>query len=134
MTKREIAIQFGDSLDSDEYAITRSVLADDCEYIIGNEKLLGPIEISKSYENNMIEGKKKLDKLEWGKCKIEDISETEFFIHFTDYLTHKSKEFVHRCKQKVIVGQNYKIVKIEHISDPEEQEKLNSYYKSVGFK
>ena len=109
MTKRAIAIQFGSSLDRDEYSVTRSVLADNCQYIIGNETLLGPDKISKSYEDNMIAGRKKLDKLEWGKCKIEDISDFEFYVHFTDYLTHKSKEYIHRCKQKVTIGSNYKI-------------------------
>ena len=106
MTKREIAIQFGNSLDRDDYSATRSVLADECEYIIGEEILFGPIEISKSYEDNMIEG----------------ISASEFYVHFTDYLTHKTKEYIHRCKQRVTVGANNKIVKIEHISDPKEQE------------
>ncbi len=134
MTKRETAIRFGNSLDQDDYSTTRFVLADECEYIIGEDIINGPIAISKSYEDNMIEGRKKLDKLEWGTCEIEDISATEFYVHFTDYLTHNSKEYIHKCKQKVTVGINNKIIKIEHIEDLEEQDRLNSYYKSVGLK
>ena len=134
MTKKEVAFQFGNSLDKDDYARTRSVIADECEYLIGEKSLFGPVAIAKSYEDNMKEGKKKLDKLEWGECKIETINENEFFVHFTDYLGHKSIEYVHRCKQKITVGPNNKIVRIEHISDPAEQKRLDAYYKSVGLK
>jgi len=134
MNNRAIAILFGNSLDRDDYATTRSLLSKDCEYVIGEKIILGPEQISKSYEDNMIEGRKKLNKLEWGQSEIEDLSDTEFFVHFTDYLTHNDKKYIHRCKQKLTVGPNNKIVQIEHISDPVEQEKLNTYYKSVGLK
>lgn len=134
MTKRKVAIEFGNSLDNDDYSVTKKTLANDCQYHIGQQILFGPDEITKSYEDNMIEGRKKLDKLEWGNCKIVDISESEFFVHFTDYLTHKSRDYIHRCRQKITVGTNNKITKIEHISDPEEQERLINYYKSVGLK
>ncbi len=134
MNKREIAIEFGNSLDKDDFVTTRSILAKDCKYNIGNEILIGPENIAKSYEDNMIEGRKKLDKLEWGQSQIENINETEFYVHFTDYLTHKNKAYTHKCKQKVVVGADNKITSITHISDIEEQESLNNYYKSVGLK
>ena len=130
----ETAVLFGNSLDKDDFATTRRVLADDCCYIIGDEKLIGPTAISSSYENNMIEGRKKLDELEWGQSRIEEINENEFYVHFTDYLTHKGIKYVHRCKQKLTLDANSKIVRIEHIDDPLEQERLNDYYKRVGLK
>jgi len=133
MEKKEIAALFGSSLDKDDFATTRTLLSDDCRYI-GEEELIGPVAIAKSYEDNMIEGRKKLDQLEWGQCKIEAINASEFYVHFTDYLTHQGKAYTHRCKQKVVVGSNHKIERIEHISDPVEQEKLDAYYRSVGLK
>ncbi len=132
--KREIAVKFGNSLDKDDFATTKSTLDIACVYVIGNDILTGPDEIVKSYEDNMIEGRKKLDKLEWGQCEIEEINEDEYYVHFTDYLTHNGIQYIHRCKQKLTVGPDNRIVKIEHIDDPLEQESLNSYYKSVGLK
>ena len=82
MSKKEIAMLFGSSLDNDDYSKTRSVLAEECTYIIGEEVLVGPVAISKSYEDNMIAGRKKLDKLEWGQSNIEEINETDFFCAF----------------------------------------------------
>lgn len=134
MNNREIAALFGNSLDQDDYETTRNLLSSDCIYIIGDAIILGAEKIAQSYEDNMIEGKKKLDQLEWGQSEIEAINETDFFVHFTDYLTHKGKAYTHKCKQKVTVGPHNKIVKIEHIDDPIEQENLDHYYKSVGLK
>ena len=134
MEKREVAILFGNSLDNDDYETTWSILALDCNYQIGDELIVGPENISKSYEENMIAGRKKLDRLEWGQSEIEDISEAQFYVHFTDYLTHKGIEYIHRCKQKITVGPGNLIIRIEHIDDPKEQENLDNYYKSVGLK
>ncbi|MFT5823825.1 MAG: hypothetical protein ACI8ZM_005088 [Crocinitomix sp.] len=129
-----IAKVFGTSLDQDNFELTASVLSDDCIYKIGTTTLNGPQEICNSYEENMIAGRKKLDELEWGKSKITRISENEFFVHFTDYLTHQNKKYTHRCQQKLTVNSDGKISEIEHIHEQEEQDKLDVYYQTVGLK
>lgn len=131
---KEIAERFGQSLDNDEFNSTKELLSPDCKYIIGDETLIGPDDICGSYEQNMIEGRKKLDDLEWGKSRIESISDSEFFVHFTDYLTHKGEQYTHRCKQRLTLHESGKIVLIEHIHDQEEQDKLDEYYRRVGLK
>lgn len=130
----EIAQAFGVSLDEDDFKRTASLLSSDCVYHIGEEQLTGPEEICNSYESNMIEGRKKLDVLEWGKSYIEPINTNEFFVHFTDYLTHKEKKYTHRCKQKLSFNSEEKICMITHIHDPEEQGRLDDFYRSVGLK
>lgn len=127
----EIARQFGDSLDKDEFERTKELLSQDCKYLIGNDTLIGPKDICRSYEQNMIEGRKKLDKLEWGKSSVEVISDSEYFVHFTDYLSHKGINYTHKCKQKLTID-GQKIILIEHIHDPEEQKRLDGFYKKVG--
>ncbi|MEZ4920980.1 MAG: hypothetical protein R2792_17900 [Saprospiraceae bacterium] len=127
-----IAQCFGTSLDQDDFETTRSVLSPDCVYFIGAEKLIGPEAISNSYEQNMLEGRKKLDSLEWGQCRIEALSTSEFLVHFTDYLRHKGRDHIHRCTQKVSINPSGKIFRIDHLDNPEEQEKLNQFYQEVG--
>ncbi|MFK7947140.1 MAG: hypothetical protein AB8G11_06110 [Saprospiraceae bacterium] len=131
---KTIATNFGTSLDNDDFETTKMLLSVDCEYFIGDTTLTGPEAIAGSYEANMIEGRNKMDKLEWGKSEIETISDTEYFVHFTDYLTHKGETYIHRCKQKVSVNDDGKIFKIVHISNAEEQQKLKAFYKRVGIK
>jgi hypothetical protein len=127
----EIAIKFGESLDKDEFYITMKLLSPDCHYKIGSEILTGPKDICYSYEQNAIQGRKKLDKLEWGQSKIETINNNEYFVHFTDYLTHKGITYTHKCKQRLIIKDS-KITFIEHIEDDDEKAKLNEYYRKVG--
>jgi hypothetical protein len=78
---KEIAIQFGQSLDNDDFNQTKKLLSQSCKYIIGDDTLVGPENICQSYEQNMIEGRKKLDVLEWGQSRIETIDNSEFYVH-----------------------------------------------------
>ena len=130
--KKEIAIQFGQSLDNDEFNLTKNLLSQECKYIIGNEVIIGPDDIGHSYEQNMIEGRKKLDVLEWGQSCIEPINESEYYVHFTDFLTHKGRSYTHKCKQQLLINDEGKITLIKHIHDQEETDRLENYYKEVG--
>ncbi len=129
---KEIATQFGVSLDNNNFNATKKLLSKDCKYIIGKETLIGPEAICASYQQNMIEGRKKLDKLEWGKSNIEAINNSEYFVHFTDYLTHQGIHHTHKCKQKLTINNSGKIILIEHINDLVEQNSLDEFYRKVG--
>lgn len=128
---KEIAEAFGVSLDQDDFERCKTLLDANCIYVIGDETLNGPTDIAGSYEANMIAGRKKLDKLEWGQSRIEALNDGTFFVHFTDYLTHKGEAYMHRCKQRLTIEDN-KVTRIEHIHDETEQQALNGYYKGVG--
>jgi len=128
------ALRFGESLDHDNFEETKELLSQNCRYLIGDEILIGANKICLSYEQNMLDGRKKLDNLEWGKSRIESISDSEFYVHFTDYLTHKGKSYTHRCTQKLHVNEDGLIISIEHIQDQDEQDRLDHYYKEVGLK
>ena len=127
-----IARQFGKSLDADDFESTKSLLSPDCQYHIGKQTLIGPEAICHSYESNMLEGRKKLDQLVWGDSQIESINNQQFYVHFTDYLTHKGLKYTHRCQQRVTINEKGQIEQIEHIENEEEQQKLNDFYKKVG--
>ena len=126
-----IAKQFGTALDNDDFELAKRLLSPHCSYDIGDEVLHGPEAIAGSYEANMIEGRKKMDKLEWGQCTIETIEPGSYFVHFTDYLTHKGETYTFQCKQKLTVEAD-KIVRIEHIHDADAWEHLQAWYRSVG--
>lgn len=131
---KEIAIQFGESLDNDNFDATKRLLSQNCKYIIGDEVLIGPENICQAYEQNMIDGRMKLDILVWGQSSIETISDSQYYVHFKDYLTQKEKSYTHKCKQKLTLNNEGKITLIEHIHNQEEQDRLNNYYKRVGLK
>lgn len=130
--KKEIAIQFGRSLDNDDFNLTKKLLSQECKYFIGEEILIGPDDICHSYEQNMIEGRNKLDALDWGQSSIEAINDSEYYVHFIDYLTHKGKSYTHKCKQLLLINDEGLVDSIKHIDNKEEQRKLDNYYREVG--
>jgi len=121
-------------LDNDEFNITQKLLSQECKYIIGNDVIIGPDDISHSYEQNMLDGRKKLDVLEWGQSRIEPINESEYYVHFTDFLMHKGRSYTHKCKQHLLINDEGKITFIKHIHDQEETDRLENYYKEVGLR
>ena len=128
------AARFGRALDQDDFETAKSLLSDSCEYFIGEDVLKGPQAIVDSYEKNMLEGRAKLDELEWGKSEVSQINERSYYVHFTDYLGHKGKKHIFRCKQLLNLDENGMIVLIRHISDEEEEGKLGAFYVKVGLK
>ena len=128
----EIAQAFGTSLDEDDYTAALKLVGADCLYKIGERTLKGPKEIVSSYEQNAIEGRKKMDELIWGKCQVTEETPGTYLIHFTDFLKHKGKSHIHRCKQRVQINAANQIQYIEHIEDAIESKKLRAFYDSVG--
>ena len=131
-TYENAATLFGKYLDEDNFEQMQKLLDEDCVYEIAGEILLGPSAISASYENNMLEGRKKLDSLIWGQSEIEPVSENAFLVHFTDYLIHRGLKHTHCCSQKVMVNDHGRIIKIEHLDNPRESEELQNFYRRVG--
>jgi len=129
---KHIAQQFGTALDHDNFELVKTLLSKDCRYNIGEELLLGPDAIAGSYEQNMLEGRAKMDQLEWGDSTVEALEDGTCYVHFTDYLTHKGETYTHRCKQRVTIDDMGQIVRIEHMNDAEEWQRLQAWYRSVG--
>jgi len=127
-----IAEKFGRSLDHDDFDLTYSLLHPQCRYTIGETIIEGPEAICNSYEGNMVEGRIKFDELQWGNSRIEAIDDHQFYVHFTDHLTHQGQYFKHQCKQKLTINNDQLITHIEHINNPSEHARLKAFYKVVG--
>lgn len=134
MKMESTAKQFGTALDNDDFTTARSTLSSDCRYETGKATLIGPAAICNSYEENMIAGRKKFDDLEWGKCRIEQLNENQFYVHFCDHLTKNGITHTYRCKQKLTLNETGKICLIEHEEIPEERKRLDAFYENVGLK
>lgn len=132
--KKEIAERFGKYLDEDNFEEAKKLLAANCEYKIGAEVIRGPELIMKSYEDNMVEGRNKLDELQWGKSWIEQQSEDSYIVNFTDYLKHKGVSHIHKCKQILRLNEVGSIIQIEHVNNQEEEATLKKFYEKVGLK
>ena len=128
----QIAEEFGKALDQDNFEQLKKLLAPQCTYCIGDVKLIGPEAIANSYERNMLEGRETLDELAWGESGIEAVDDYEFILHFTDHLKYRGHSFIHRCQQRVVVGEDRMIIEINYVENVAEANKLNDFYKKVG--
>ena len=132
LDRRTCAEQFGYLLDNDRFEELQRWIAEDCSYDIGSKILLGPLEIAEFYKANMEDGRKKFDELEWGKAVIEEIDDETFDVCFSDFLKHKGIEHRYKCKQRLTVNDDAKVLKIEHLEYPGEKEALIAFKKQVG--
>ena len=130
--KLEVARLFGTYLDNDQYDDFRSILAPVCLYEIGGEVLKDKDSIAGLYEKNMKEGKVKFDELQWGKSRVEQVTENKYDVFFSDLLKHKGIPQNYNCKQRVTVNDENLVCEIVHMELPGEKESLMEYYKKVG--
>ncbi len=128
----DVAQGFGKALDHDDFASVKGLIRPDCVYTVGESTHTGPDAIAASYEQNMTEGRARLDEVVCGQSVVEAVGENEFLIHFTDHIKHKGKSFIHRCKQKITIGDDLRIVRIEFINDDNEAKRLQDFYEQVG--
>lgn len=131
-SKHNTAILFGQYLDNDDFAQFKTILAPDCQYEINGELLIDNASIAGLYEKNMKEGKVKFDELRWGEAVIKKVTDNQFDVYFSDFLTHKGMTHNYHCKQRVTVNDQFLVNKIEHMELPNEKEQLMAFYKEVG--
>lgn len=129
---KEVAKKFGTYLDEDDFEGFKSILAEECIYEIGDQVLKTNSSIAGLYEKNMKEGKQKFDELRWGKSEVQQVSENEFDVYFSDFLKHKGLEHNYKCKQRIIINSKNLVEKIQHMELAGEREALQEFYKQVG--
>ena len=132
MIEIELAAEFGNALDADDFQRMQQLLHAECVYFIGEQPIRGPELIAASYERNMQEGRRKLDELVWGPSRVERIDDHTFMIFFEDFLTHQGQSHTFQCRQKITFDPAGKIHRIDHIEDADERDRLNDFYRRVG--
>ena len=128
----QIAEKFGRALDHDDFGTVKKLVDPECVYSVGENQFTGPDAIAESYETNMLEGREKLDELVWGNSFVEEVEPDEFIIHFTDHIKHKGQSFIHRSKQRITIGPDSEITRIDHVDDPNESVRLKTFFEKVG--
>ena len=131
-SKSTIATLFGQYLDQDDFVQFKTILAPDCQYEINGKLLTDNETIAGLYEKNMKEGKLKFDELRWGEAVIKKVTDDQFDVYFSDFLTHQGITHNYHCKQRVTINAAFLVSKIEHIELPGEKEKLTAFYAKVG--
>ena len=123
---------FARCLDEDRFEDLQRVLEQDCIYDLGDETLVGPKAIAKSYESNMVAARQKLDDVVWGKIKVLMLEAHHAELNVTDHIQHEGQKHVHYCRQLFWINEQHLVERIQHVDLPGEPEKLKAFYDRVG--
>ena len=127
----QIAKQFAQALDEEDYKFAHLLLDAECEYSCRGETFLGPGAIIESYRGNGDSAKQKLDSIHY-ESSASPLEHRVALITFTDHLTHCEQRFTFECQQKVTVNDSGLIVRIEHIDLPGQCEALACFIRQLG--
>lgn len=130
--KKRIVEAFGIALDHDDFEYIQTIMAPACIYDNGDEVLTGPVEIAADYKKNMERGKAMLDRLEWGESYVEHHAGDDYFVYFEDRLQHGGESHTYKCRQKIRVNDDMKLIRIEHQELPGEREAVEAFKRRVG--
>lgn len=128
MRQEELAIarRFAAALDTEDYATARELLAPDCTYHLGNDKIVGQNAIIDSYRTNGESAKRRFVSIDY-VSDVEIAGPSTAIIVFIDRLRIGNECHEYRCCQSVMIGSNGLVEEIRHEELPQERERLRSF-------
>lgn len=128
---REIAQQFADSLNADDYETVRALLAENCRYQARTETITQPDAITRSYRANSLFARTLFDRVEYSSEILQSVSDTAR-ITFVDKLHKGDRTHVYQCQQTVHIRPDGLIDRIKHQELPGERERLLEFCASCN--
>ena len=130
MSPLEIARQFANALDKDDYAAAGLVIHPACVYVIRDQIFEGRDAILDSYRNASKTGRATFDSLEYASS-VTVADDSHAVLDFIDDLVHNGQSHRYRCRQIVTIA-NGLITGIEHCELDGERASLNTFKRAVG--
>ncbi len=124
-TPIEIATQFAQALDHEDYPAATALLSDSCIYHIRGKSHQGPEAIIASYQSNGDQATQNFDSITYGSS-VRPSDDDRIIIEFWDQITHRGRTHKHQCEQWVRVDDGL-ITEIEHKDLPGEVEALKTF-------
>jgi pentose-5-phosphate-3-epimerase len=133
ITNFDLARQFANFMDNNEYLEAGKMMAEDCQYLYQDKKIIGVSAILKTYTDNYESASQTLDEIQF-TSEVEPISEGfTYRLKYLDRIRKGDSWFEHRCEQH-IKFEDGKVKHITHVELPGEGEKLNRWRDEVGIK
>ncbi len=125
----EIARQFANSLDEEDYQATAELLSMQCKYSCRDQVYVGPQAILNSYRTTGDSAKERFDNIEYDSI-VQLLTANTAQIHFVDHLYHNGGKHTFECEQRIEVREG-KITRIEHLDLPGQREALKAFLNQV---
>jgi hypothetical protein len=120
------ATRLAQSLDNEDYAAARQLLAEACVYQIGTTTIVGPDQILASYRANGQTARSRFDAIQYTH-RVESVGPTRAIITYTDRVCLGNEWHTYVCRQHILVGLEGTVEEIEHEELPVERERLREF-------
>lgn len=120
------------ALDDDDYVTAASVMADNVEYTIGDEKLHGRDAVIDSYRAGSEMARRIFDRVDYSHEVVPTDDPRVFSISYTDALTASGETLTHMVEQIVTVRPGDGVARIRNVDLPGEAEKVDDFMKRHG--
>ena len=123
--------RFAATLDDEDWAGARSLLARDCEYAFRGGTLHGPEAIIGCYRDIGQWVHESFDSVRY-ESRVEAMPDGRVRIHFRDRIDHGEHHLDFRCQQVLSVDERGLIDRIEHVDLPGERERADAFNRACG--
>jgi hypothetical protein len=127
----QVAEQFAESLDAEDYQAAEAMLSEECEYTCRGQVYRGRAAIIESYRGTGDCAKRGFNNVEY-ESAVRSIADNVALIHFIDHLCHNDRHFTFECQQLIKVGGDCLITRIEHVDLAGQREALTEFMQQVG--
>ena len=122
---------FAAALDADDWAGAEALLADECVYAFRGGEMRGAAEIVGSYRKIGEWVARSFDAVRY-ESRVAPLEDVRVEIAFRDLIDHGEHHLDFRCKQRLRVDAEGRVVHIEHIDIEGEPEKAARFNAACG--
>ncbi len=131
-SNRDLIEELAEALDRDDYTTVRQRLADDVEYVVGDQRHNGPDAVVNSYRTGSETARELFDHVVYKHAVFPTDQPNTFRVEFTDDLTIGDGTLRHQVEQHMTVSPGNGVVRIVDIEIPGERERVDEFLSLHG--
>ena len=127
----QITARFSSALDHEDWAKARSLLQDDCEYVIRGRRVIGQGHIIQEYRASASWGSSTFDEITY-RSQLEKCRDGRIRVTFIDRIRKGDHRHVYKCDQVISVDQDGLINRIMHFDRAHDEQQLVCFLETCG--
>ena len=127
----QITALFSSALDHEDWAKARSLLQDDCEYVIRGRRVIGQDQIIQEYRASASWGSSMFDEITY-RSELEQCRDGRIRVTFIDRIRKGDRHHVYKCDQVISVDRQGLINRIMHFDRAHDEDQLHGFLQTCG--
>jgi limonene-1,2-epoxide hydrolase len=124
--------EFADALDADDFDVVQRRLTNDCVYLVGKQRHVGPEAVVASYRDGSHLARRLFEDVIFSHVIVSEHGADSVLVEFRDELLAGGEWFSHRSRQRITVQDGGLVSRIEDIPIPGEGGALADFMQRHG--